>query len=452
MNDISSDGDEAMADIREDVVNAKSAAIMLSATGTKAKNDALNTMADALNAFRKKVIDANEKDMVSALKMKESGELTDSMVKRLIVNNEKIDGMIAGIKDVIKLNDPVGETMSAMELDDGLTLYQVRCPIGLIGVIFESRPDVVPQIMSLCLKSGNAVVFKGGKEAANTNKALFDVLSEAAYKAGIPKGVFCLMETREDVSAILEMDGQIDLLIPRGSNEFVRYIQDNTRIPVLGHAAGICHVYVDSDADMEKALSVSLDSKIQYPAVCNAVENLIVNETIAETFLPRMVRLFVENKVEVRADERTFNIIGGDSKMLRAEASDWDTEYNDMIISIKVVSSLDDAIAFVNKHGSKHTDSIVTENMRNALRFSDLVDSSSVLVNASTRFSDGFRYGKGAEVGISTNKVHSRGPVGMEGLMIYKYILVGNGHIVKDYAGKNAKKFKHIVTDKEFRL
>jgi glutamate-5-semialdehyde dehydrogenase len=372
------------------------------------------------------------------------------MVKRLIVNDEKMDGMIAGIRDVIKLKDPVGETMSAMELDDGLTLYQIKCPIGLIGVIFESRPDVVPQIMSLCLKSGNAVVFKGGREAANTNKAIFDVLSEAAYKAGIPEGAFCLMETREDVSAILEMDGQIDLLIPRGSNEFVRYIQENTKIPVLGHAAGICHVYVDSDADVEKALSVSLDSKIQYPAVCNAVENLIVNASIAKKFLPKMVDLFVKNGVEVRADDVTISIVGKE-KVKKAEASDWDTEYNDMIISIKMVDSLDEAIAFVNKHGSKHTDSIVTENMRSALRFSELVDSSSVLVNASTRFSDGFRYGKGAEVGISTNKVHSRGPVGMEGLMIYKYVLIGNGHVVKDYAGKNARKFKHITIDKEFK-
>ncbi|MDR0778086.1 MAG: glutamate-5-semialdehyde dehydrogenase [Methanomassiliicoccaceae archaeon] len=451
MNDNASNGDDPMADIKSNVINAKSAAIMLSAADTKAKDNALNAMADALDASRKKIIDANEKDMSAALKMKEAGELTDSMVKRLIVNNEKMDGMIAGIKDVIKLKDPAGETMSTMELDDGLTLYQIRCPIGLIGVIFESRPDVVPQVMSLCLKSGNAVVFKGGKEASNTNKAIFDVLSEAAYRTGIPKGSFCLMETREDVSAILEMDGQIDLLIPRGSNEFVRYIQSNTKIPVLGHAAGICHVYVDADADTEKALSVSLDSKIQYPAVCNAVENLLVNKAIAKAFLPKMVELFVNNGVEVRADEETIGIVGKD-KVKKAKTADWDTEYNDMIISIKMVDSLDEAIDFINKHGSKHTDSIVTENMRNALRFSELVDSSSVLVNASTRFSDGFRYGKGAEVGISTNKVHSRGPVGMEGLMIYKYVLVGNGHIVKDYAGKNAKKFKHVAIDKDFKL
>ena len=441
-----------MADMKRDVICAKAAAITLSAADTATKNNALNAMADALDKRREVILKANALDISFAEKMKDAGELTDAMVKRLKVNDDKINGMIDGIRDVIKLKDPVGETMSTMELDDDLTLYQVRCPIGLIGVIFESRPDVVPQIMSLCLKSGNAVIFKGGKEASNTNKALFDVLSEAAYASGIPNGAFCLMETREDVSAILEMDEYIDLLIPRGSNEFVKYIQSNTRIPVLGHSAGICHVYVDTDADEKKALSVSLDSKIQYPAVCNAVETLLVNAKIASSFIPKVVKLFNDNGVEVRADAETIKIIGSNANVTEAKESDWDEEYNDLIISVKIVDSLDDAIEFINTHGSKHTDSIVTENKKNALRFADLVDSSSVFVNASTRFSDGFRYGKGAEVGISTNKVHSRGPVGMEGLMIYKYILVGNGHVVKDYAGKGAKRFKHRTLDKEFSV
>jgi len=441
-----------MADIKADVKRAKAASIALSAADTLTKNNALNAMIDALDRSRDRINDANAKDMASADVMRKNNELTDAMVKRLKVNNEKIDGMIDGIRDVIKLKDPVGETMSALELDDKLTLYQVRCPIGLIGVIFESRPDVVPQIMSLCLKSGNAVVFKGGKEAANTNRALFDVLSEAAYKAGIPKGSFCLMETREDVSAILKMNDSIDLLIPRGSNEFVSYIQANTKIPVLGHSAGICHVYVDEFADEDKALYVALDSKIQYPAVCNAVETLLVNAKIAKTFIPKMVDAFTKNGVEVRGDAEVIKAAGKKAKVAEAKESDWDAEYNDMIISIKIVATVDEAIEFVNKHSSKHTDSIVTENMKNALKFTNLVDSSSVFVNASTRFSDGFRYGKGAEVGISTNKVHSRGPVGMEGLLIYKYILVGNGHAVKDYVGKNGRKFKHRKLDKEFKL
>jgi glutamate-5-semialdehyde dehydrogenase len=441
-----------MADIKLSVMHAKEAATALSAVGTETKNNALSAMAAALDRDRKKINAANAKDMISAEAMKKNNELTDAMVKRLKVNDEKIDGMIDGMNDVIRLKDPVGETMGTTELDDRLILYQVRCPIGLIGVIFESRPDVVPQIMSLCLKSGNAVVFKGGKEAANTNRALFDILSEAAYGAGIPKNAFCLMETREDVSAILEMDEHIDLLIPRGSNEFVKYIQTNTKIPVLGHSAGICHVYVDEHADEEKALKVCLDSKIQYPAVCNAVETLLVNRNTASSFIPKMIELFAKNGVEVRGDREAIKAAGRNAKITEANASDWYTEYNDLIISVKVIGSTDEAIGFINKHSSKHTDSIVTESTVNALKFVNLVDSSSVFVNASTRFSDGFKYGKGAEVGISTNKIHSRGPVGMEGLMIYKYILVGDGHVVKDYSGKDGRKFKHRISDKAFEL
>ena len=441
-----------MADIKASVIRAKEASIALSAVSSEIKNDALNAMASALDKQRKKINEANAKDMISAEAMKKNNELTDAMVKRLKVNDEKIDGMILGINDVIKLKDPVGETISTIEMDDDLILYQVRCPIGSIGVIFESRPDVVPQIMSLCLKSGNAVVFKGGKEASNTNRALFDVLSEAAYSAGIPKGSFCLMETREDIAEILKMDQYIDLLIPRGSNEFVRYIQDNTKIPVLGHSAGICHVYVDEFADEKKAIDVVVDSKIQYPAVCNAVETLLINKKIASSLLPKIIDSLIRNGVEVRADKESMKILGKTIEVKEAKGSDWDTEYNDLIISVKVIGTIDEAIDFVNKHGSKHTDTIVTENKENALRFANLVDSSSVFINASTRFSDGYRYGKGAEVGISTNKIHSRGPVGMEGLLIYKYILVGNGHVVKDYAGKGAKKFKHRTTNKDFRM
>ena len=441
-----------MADIKDSVIQAKNAAIALSAANTRAKNKALTAMADALNASRKKIIEANEKDMEAAERMKAKGELTDAMIKRLKVNDEKIDGMIEGINDVKKLKDPVGETMSALELDEDLTLYQIRCPIGLIGVIFESRPDVIPQIMSLCLKSGNAVVLKGGKEALNTNRALFDVLSEAAYASGITKDVFCLMESRSEVSAILKMNEQIDLLIPRGSNEFVRYIQSNTKIPVLGHSAGICHVYVDEKADEETALTVTLDSKIQYAAVCNAAETLLVHSRIARTFLPKMVDLFARNGVEIRADADIRRILGKNESVKAAKPSDWDTEYNDLVISVKLVNTIDEAIEFINKHGSKHTDTIITGDMKNAQRFVSLVDSSSVMINASTRFSDGFRYGKGAEVGISTNKIHSRGPVGMEGLMIYKYVLIGNGHVVHSYTGKAGKKFKHTVSEKEFKL
>ena len=435
-----------MGSVGKDVIRAKTAAIELAAAETSVKDRALKAMIDALDSSREAILSANAKDMSAAEESERKGELTHSLVKRLQITDAKIDGMMDGIRDVISLKDPVGETMSALEMDDGLTLYQVRCPIGVIGVIFESRPDVVPQIMSLCLKSGNAVIFKGGAEAANSNEVLFRILSEAAYRAGVPEGSFVLLHTREDVSAILGMDGYIDLLIPRGSNQFVRYIQSNTKIPVLGHAAGICHVYVDDDADVNKALEVSLDSKVQYPAVCNAAETLLVGSKIAPEFLPRMDALYSDNKVEIRADERCMGYM---KHSVKAGEEDWDTEYNDLVISVRMVDSTKEAIDFINEHGSHHTDAIITENKAKMLMFSKLVDSADVMINASTRFADGYRFGKGAEVGISTNKIHSRGPVGMEGLMIYKYVLVGNGQVVKDYVGKDAKRFKHEFLDKE---
>ena len=439
-----------MSQIISDIKKAKSAALVLATLDTETKNSALKAMAKALDENRKKILEANAIDVSNAEAMSKKGELSDSLVKRLKVNDEKISGMIDGIKDVIKLDDPVGETISTLKLDEGLILYQIKCPIGMLGVIFESRPDVVPQILSLCLKSGNGVAFKGGSEASKSNKVLFDVLTEAAASAGVPKEAFVLMETREDINQILGMHEYIDLLIPRGSNQFVRYIQENTKIPVLGHSAGICHIYVDDEADIDLALAVTLDSKIQYPAVCNAVETLLVNSKIADKFLPRMAKLFKENKVEIRADRGSKKLIPKDILVVDAKEEDWDTEYNDLIISIATVDSLEEAIKFINTHGSHHTDAIITKNKDKQAEFVRSVDSADVFINASTRFSDGFRYGKGAEVGISTNKIHSRGPVGMEGLMIYKYVLVGSGQVVKDYVGKDAKKYLHQKMDKKY--
>jgi glutamate-5-semialdehyde dehydrogenase len=429
------------------VTLAKSASIPLASVTAAVKDRALAAMAQALDSNWEKIISANKKDIAAAEKLVEAGKLPKALIKRLKVDDVKIDEMIAGIRDVIKFEDPVGKTLSALELDSGLELYQVSCPIGLIGVIFESRPDVVPQIMSLCLKSGNATIFKGGSEAAHSNRTIFDVLVNAIEGTeGMPAGAFALMETREEVNEMLKLDDYINLIIPRGSNEFVKYIQDNTRIPVLGHSAGICHVYVDSEADIEKALDVCYDAKVQYPAVCNAMETLIVHRDIAEKFLPEMGKRYNEAGVELRCDERSFAILknmGFLKALLHATEEDWRTEYNDLILSIKIVDSLDEAIDHINKYGSHHTDAIVTGGKNNARRFIDLVDSSSVMWNASTRFADGFRYGKGAEVGISTNKIHARGPVGMEGLLIYKYVLMGKGHKVADYTGKNARKYTH---------
>jgi glutamate-5-semialdehyde dehydrogenase len=293
------------------------------------------------------------------------------------------------------------------------------------------------------------VAFKGGSEARRTIKAIFDILREAAAAAGIPDSAFVLLESRDDFKEILDLDEYIDLLIPRGSNSFVRYVQENTRIPVLGHAAGICHVYIDSECDQDMALEVAMDSKIQYPAVCNAVENILVDSGIADAFLPRLISCMKENGVEIRGDDRTIAIV---PDINRASEEDWYEEYDDLIIAIKVVDSLEDAIEFINSHSSHHTEAIITNNMQKASVFVKMVDSADVFVNASTRFADGYRFGKGAEVGISTNKIHARGPMGMEGLMIYKYVLVGSGQVVKDYVGKNAKQFKHIRKDEECPL
>jgi glutamate-5-semialdehyde dehydrogenase len=440
-------------EIEEKVIEAKKASIILASVSTDTKNEALEAMAQALDDNRDKILEANQKDIEAAEKLKRKGELSQALVDRLKVSDSKISGMIDGIRDVIKLEDPVGKTIDALELDQGLELYQVSCPIGLIGVIFEARPDVVPQVMSLCLKSGNATIFKGGSEALNSNRVIFDLLNEAAESTkGMPSGAFQLMETREEVNDILSMDAYIDLLIPRGSNAFVKYMQDNTKIPVLGHADGICHVYVDDEADLSKAYEVCFDSKVQYPAVCNAMETLLINAEIAEKFLPKMARMYDDAGVQMRCDETSFEILGQIDflkSIARAIEDDWRTEYNDLTLSIKIVESMDEAIEHINNYGSHHTDAIITENDLKKKKFTELIDSSSVMLNASTRFADGFRYGKGAEVGISTNKIHARGPVGMEGLLIYKYILVGNGDKVADYAGPEAKKFTHRKLNKK---
>jgi len=307
--------------------------------------------------------------------------------------------------------------------------------------------------MSLCLKSGNATIFKGGSEAKNSNRALFNVLVEAiSTVSDIPTGAFQLAESREDVAEMLKMDQYLDLLIPRGSNEFVKYIQDNTRISVLGHTSGICHAYVAKSADLQTAYAVCLDAKIQYPAACNSIETLLVNDEIAGKFLPEMCRIYQENGVELRFDEKSYQIAekAGGITLKKAVEADWKTEYNDLILSVKIVGSASEAIEHINKYGSHHTDVILSTDQKEIDRFAGLVDSSSVMINASSRFADGFRYGKGAEVGISTNKIHSRGPVGMEGLMIYKYILSGNGHLVKDYVGDKAKPYIHKKTQERY--
>ncbi len=422
--------------ISEIATIAKSASLKLAVTRTDVKNNALAEIAKALKQRSAEIVSANKEDLVTA----EKNNLAGPLLKRLKFDEGKIADVCAGIDSLIKLDDPVGKTITATELDKGLELYKISCPIGVIGVVFESRPDALVQISTLCLKSGNAVLLKGGSEATKTNKILAETISEASENAGIPKGWIQLLETRQDVAQMLALDEYIDLVIPRGSNEFVRYIMDNTNIPVLGHADGICHVYIDGDVDLDMAVNITVDSKCQYVAVCNAAETLLVDNKIAETFLPKVKTALEEKSVELRGCEKTASII----EVKSATEEDWSTEYLDYILSIKVVDGLEEAIEHINRYGSGHTDSIVTADKEKAESFMDLVDSANVLWNCSTRFADGFRYGLGAEVGISTNKIHARGPVGLEGLVIYKWKLLGTGQVVADYVGSDAKKNSHI--------
>lgn len=424
--------------------NAKAASILMAPLAGDVKNNALAAVAAALKANSAKIIAENELDLADAAKDNTAAPL----VKRLKFDESKIADVCAGIESLIGLEEPVGKTLEARELDKGLELYKVSCPIGVIGVIFESRPDALVQISTLCLKSGNGVLLKGGSEAKRTNRVLADIISEAAVKAGLPAGWLGLLETRADVADMLGLDKYIDLIVPRGSNEFVQHIMNNTTIPVMGHADGICHVYVDSEADADMAVDITVDSKTQYCSVCNALETLLVHSSIAQTFLPKVKTALDEKGVEIRGCEKTAAIID----VKNASEDDWKTEYLDLILSIKVVDSLDAAIEHINKYGSGHTDCIVTGNRANAAKFMDLVDSGDVFFNCSTRFSDGFRYGLGAEVGISTNKIHARGPVGLEGLLIYKWRMIGGGHIVSDYAGEGAKTFTHTELNKEYKL
>jgi len=422
--------------ISEIAAAAGSASIQLAVARTDVKNNALAEIAKALKQHSAEIVSANKEDLVTA----EKNNLAGPLLKRLKFDEDKIADVCAGIESLIKLDDPVGKTITATELDKGLELYKVSCPIGVIGVVFESRPDALVQISTLCLKSGNAVLLKGGSEAAKTNRILAETISEASEKVGLPKGWIQLLETRQDVAQMLALDEYIDLVIPRGSNEFVRYIMDNTNIPVLGHADGICHVYIDSDADLDVAVNITVDSKCQYVAVCNAAETLLVDNKIAEKFLTKVKTALEEKGVQLRGCEKTASII--DVKPALEE--DWSTEYLDYILSIKIVDGLEKAIEHINHYGSGHTDTIVTTDKEKANSFMALVDSANVLWNCSTRFSDGFRYGLGAEVGISTNKIHARGPVGLEGLVIYKWKLLGTGQVVADYVGSDAKKkFTH---------
>jgi len=425
-----------MSQLNEILIKMKEASVHLANLSTAIKNKALSEIAENLQNNAEKIFEANMIDIQNS----EKNNITMPLIKRLKFDEIKLDNIISGINDLIKLEDPVNKILSKTELDNNLILAKISVPIGVIGIIFESRPDALIQIATLCLKSGNCCILKGGSEAKETNKILANLIIEAINKVNDKfMNTIYLIETREDVKEILQYDKYINLIIPRGSNEFVQYIQKNSSIPVLGHADGICHLYVDKEADINMAINVAVDAKTQYVAVCNALETLLVHKDIAMAFLPVLKTEMDKKNVILKGDSNVKKILNNIEDAVEA---DWQTEYLDLILSIKIVNDVDEAINHINKYGSGHTDSIVTNNTQNALKFTKLVDSSSVFVNCSTRFSDGYKYGFGAEVGISTNKIHARGPVGLDGLIIYKYILEGNGHIVDDYS-KGLKKFNH---------
>lgn len=416
---------------------AREASFRTAVIETDIKNRALLKIAGALQARRAQIEAANDEDMRRAA----ADRLSPALVDRLRLDAHKIDSLVTGLKSLAELPDPVGAVQLKRELDTGLILERIAVPIGVIGVIFEARPEAFIQIAALCLKSGNAVILKGGKEAASSVRLLNEIVNEALTAADSRfEAAVQSVASREEVNALLKFDRDIDLMIPRGSNRLVRSIIENTKIPVLGHADGLCHTYVDADADIAKAVRVVTDAKCQYPAACNATETVLVHSRIASVFLPAL-KAALDGKVELRGCPETLKLISVNP----ASDDDWDEEYNDLILSIKIVSSAEEAIEFINRHGSRHTDAILTENSETAALFLRKVDSASVYHNCSTRFADGFRYGFGAEVGISTHKIHARGPVGLEGLTIYKYLLHGNGQIVDDYvSGRSSFHYKDL--------
>lgn len=423
-----------MSDLHIIAKETQMAARQLGVLPEMVRNNALEAIASALEKHQKKIITANEADCREA-----EGVISSSLYARLKLGESKLKSAILGVRDVAKLADPIGVISLKRELDEGLILNRVSCPLGVLGVIFEARPDALIQITSLAIKSGNGVILKGGKEALQTCISLIEIIQETLKETEVSPNAIQLLTTREEIKGLLSLDEYVDLIIPRGSNEFVRYVQENTTIPVLGHADGICHLFIDADADLTQAVNITVDSKTQYPAACNAIETLLIHKEIASEFLPIIAQALTQKGVELRGDENTQKIINCQV----ANEEDWQTEYSDLILAIKIVDDLHMAISHINHYGSKHTDAIVTNNQDNADIFLNLVDSAGVYHNCSTRFADGFRYGFGAEVGISTQKMPPRGPVGLEGLVTYKYKLIGNGQIAATYTGENPQDFTH---------
>ncbi len=430
----------------QDVVSlakaAKAASRVLAKLGTAGKNEALEALAAALESNSEALLAANLADLKSAEEAVSRGEVTRAAWNRLKLSPDKISQMVASVRSVATLPDPAGRLLSKTLLDDGLTLHKVTCPFGVIAAVVEARPDALAQISALAIKSGNALLIKSGSEADHTSTFLMNLFrTMLKTHTRVPEDALTLVKGREAVKELLALDDYVDLVVPRGGNQLVQYVQANTRIPVLGHADGVCHIYVDAAADLASAADIIVDAKVTYPSACNAVETVLLHSKIAGTFLPELVKRLAAEKVKVRGCPR--------AKQIRPDLdlvgeNEWHTEYGDLVLAIRVVDCLAEAIDHINRWGSAHTDSIVTEDAAAAEQFLDEVDSAGVYHNVSTRFSDGYRYGFGAEVGITTSKIHARGPVGLDGLATYKYKLYGNGQLVSTYTGRTPRQFKHV--------
>ncbi len=417
----------------------KQAAGKLAVLSIADRNQALMAIADALSQATPEILAANQQDCQLA----EQENISSALLSRLKLGESKLKSAISGIKDLVNLPDPVGSIQINRELDQDLVLQRVTCPLGVLGIIFEARPEALIQITSLAIKSGNGVILKGGKEAINSCQALVKIIHRALATTKVSVDAVQLLTSREEIKQLLELDQYVDLIIPRGSNAFVQYVQDNTRIPVLGHADGICHLYVDSQVDLEQAVAIAVDAKTHYPSACNAIETLLVHQEIAPRFLPMLAEALKLKQVELRGDQATQSIIATQE----ATEQDWQTEYGELILAIRIVASLEEAISHINTYGSRHTEAIATTSDVAAQTFQNQVDAAGVYHNCSTRFADGFRYGFGAEVGISTQQMPPRGPVGLEGLVTYKYKVSGHGHVASTYTGNDAKPFTHRDLD-----
>ncbi len=431
-----------LSDVASIARYAREASRKLALLSGETRKATLLAIADALEGNGGRILAANAKDCSAAERLVSNGEMTPALLSRLRIKESGVAEMASRVREVANLPDPLGKRLAATELDQGLILHKESCPLGVIAVVFESRPDVVPQVASLALKSGNAVLLKGGAEAASSSESIVAVWRETLCRfPDVPQESIHLLQSRSDVMNLLRLRGEVDLLIPRGSKEFVAFMEQNSGIPVLGHGEGICHVFVDRAADVNKAVTVTLDSKVQFPAACNSVETLLVHNDVAAAFLPTVVAELLRAKVEVRGCPRVLSLLP-EAKLVPAIEKDWSTEYSDLILSVRIVDTVEQGLEHIHRYGSKHTECIVTEDQAVAERFLQEVDAAGVFHNASTRFADGYRYGLGAEVGISNGKLHARGPMGIEGLTTYKYKLRGNGHIVAEYSS-GVRHFKH---------